>query len=204
MLCSWSLHWFRRHWGWWLRWHLWFVGRCTPGRCTSCRWSFRNCPRFWSLRRRVIVGCRCGDVCWGVWRVPWSWLSLFWRCLRVGWWQTGWPAAYFHWRWFWSSWRPDLREFLSFLYLPLIKVNYLMEYFILKNKTINLFWELNSSIFSLYQLCTPKITNSPPSKYYSSAPPVPHFSPLGVGKSSLLLKYISNKFSYDYQVTTGV
>lgn len=27
---------------------------------------------------------------------------------------------------------------------------------------------------------------------------------VGVGKSSLLLKYIKNTFSYDYQVTTGV
>jgi GTPase SAR1 family protein len=26
----------------------------------------------------------------------------------------------------------------------------------------------------------------------------------GVGKSSLLMKYIRNVFSYDYQVTTGV
>lgn len=26
----------------------------------------------------------------------------------------------------------------------------------------------------------------------------------GVGKTSLLLKYIQNKFSYDYQVTTGI
>jgi len=27
---------------------------------------------------------------------------------------------------------------------------------------------------------------------------------IGVGKTSLLLKYIHNKFSYDYQVTTGI
>ncbi|TXI93976.1 MAG: hypothetical protein E6Q33_01500 [Neisseriales bacterium] len=27
---------------------------------------------------------------------------------------------------------------------------------------------------------------------------------LGVGKSSLLMKYVKNTFSYDYQVTTGV
>ena len=27
---------------------------------------------------------------------------------------------------------------------------------------------------------------------------------LGVGKTSLLIKYIQNKFSYDYQVTTGI
>jgi GTPase SAR1 family protein len=27
---------------------------------------------------------------------------------------------------------------------------------------------------------------------------------LGVGKTSLLNKYINNKFSYDYQVTTGI
>lgn len=27
---------------------------------------------------------------------------------------------------------------------------------------------------------------------------------IGVGKSALLLKYIKNHFSYDYQVTTGV
>jgi GTPase SAR1 family protein len=26
----------------------------------------------------------------------------------------------------------------------------------------------------------------------------------GVGKTSLLLKYVQNKFSYDYQVTTGI
>lgn len=27
---------------------------------------------------------------------------------------------------------------------------------------------------------------------------------IGVGKTSLLLKYVHNKFSYDYQVTTGI
>ena len=26
----------------------------------------------------------------------------------------------------------------------------------------------------------------------------------GVGKTSLLMKYVFNKFSYDYQVTTGI
>lgn len=26
----------------------------------------------------------------------------------------------------------------------------------------------------------------------------------GVGKTSLLVKYVHNKFSYDYQVTTGI
>lgn len=26
----------------------------------------------------------------------------------------------------------------------------------------------------------------------------------GVGKTSLLMKYVHNKFSYDYQVTTGI
>jgi GTPase SAR1 family protein len=30
------------------------------------------------------------------------------------------------------------------------------------------------------------------------------FTVLGVGKSSLLLKYIKNIFSYEYQVTIGV
>ena len=27
---------------------------------------------------------------------------------------------------------------------------------------------------------------------------------LGVGKTSLLMKYVHNKFSYDYSVTTGI
>jgi GTPase SAR1 family protein len=30
------------------------------------------------------------------------------------------------------------------------------------------------------------------------------FEIVGVGKTSLLLKYVHNKFSYDYQVTTGI
>ena len=30
------------------------------------------------------------------------------------------------------------------------------------------------------------------------------FINLGVGKTSLLFKYVHNKFSYDYQVTTGI
>jgi GTPase SAR1 family protein len=28
--------------------------------------------------------------------------------------------------------------------------------------------------------------------------------PAGVGKTSLMMKYVFGKFSYDYQVTTGV
>lgn len=43
-----------------------------------------------------------------------------------------------------------------------------------------------------------------PSKSYSLEPQVLPQISLGVGKSSLLIKYVKNIFSYEYQVTTGI